>query len=58
MKKYAITFTIFIFISFSTHQLLAQSASCEEVKKENEYLKKALNILAPIKSATSNKNGL
>ena len=55
MKKYTITFTIFVFLSFSTQQLLAQSANCEEVKKENDYLKKALNILAPIKSATSNK---
>ncbi|QEC41516.1 hypothetical protein [Pseudobacter ginsenosidimutans] len=34
---------------------MAQSADCEEIKKENEYLKKALNILTPVKTATSKK---
>lgn len=35
--------------------MLGQSANCDEIKKENESLKKALNILAPIKTATSKK---
>jgi hypothetical protein len=48
MKK-----SIFILgLVLTTVSLWAQ-ASCEEVKKENEYLKKALNINSPIKNTTA-----
>jgi hypothetical protein len=55
MKKIAIAFLLLTVMFSSVQTLIAQSADCNEIKKENEYLKKALNILAPIKKATSNK---
>lgn len=44
---------IFIFLFLFTQKLSAQSPGCEEIKKENEYLKKALHILTPVKAVTS-----
>jgi hypothetical protein len=55
MKKIAIAFLFLTVMLSSVQTLIAQSADCDDIKKENEYLKKALNILAPIKTATSKK---
>lgn len=33
----------------------AQTTDCDDLKKENEYLRNALNILKPVQSATSSK---
>jgi hypothetical protein len=49
-------FLCFYFFFFLTSQsIFAQSSNCEDLKKENEYLKKALGILSPIKTVTANK---
>jgi hypothetical protein len=45
---------LFLSLVLTIANLFAQ-ASCEEVKKENEYLKKALNITNPIKTASGPK---
>jgi hypothetical protein len=50
MKKNFICFLVFF---IQTTLLYAQLENCEEVKKENEYLKKALNILQPKKTNTT-----
>ena len=50
MKKFII---LFVF-ALTAANLMAQP-NCEEVKKENEYLKKALNISIPIKTASGPK---
>ena len=50
MKK-VISFTVLIFTTIIT---FAQ-ASCDETKKENEYLKKALKITTPVKNASGSK---
>lgn len=39
---------------FLTRSLVAQT-SCEDLKKENDYLKKALSITTPIKAASGPK---
>jgi uncharacterized protein YcfL len=52
MKKYILAIvTTFILVGCLSCFSYAQS-SCDEVKKENEYLKKALKMLEPEKSQT------
>jgi hypothetical protein len=38
---------------FNVQTIFAQSVNCEDVQKENDYLKKALHILSPIKKVTA-----
>ena len=51
MKK-AISFTVLIFAT--TISMFGQ-ANCDETKKENEYLKKALKVNTPAKTASGSK---
>jgi hypothetical protein len=37
--------------------IFAQSVNCEEIQKENDYLKKALHILNPVKTVTAKNIG-
>jgi hypothetical protein len=55
MRKpiYSIFFSVIFLLSLQS--IFAQSSNCEDLKKENEYLKKALGILSPIKTVTVNK---
>src|SRR5688572_16671060 len=55
MTKSIITSTFLTFVCLFNLQAFAQSASCDELKKENEYLKKALSILTPVKTVTTDK---
>ena len=50
MKK-AIFLSVFL---LATTSIFAQ-VSCDELKKENDYLKKALNITTPVKTASGTK---
>lgn len=40
-------------VSLLFHQTLYAQAGCDDIKKENEYLKKALHITTPIKNAST-----
>lgn len=55
MKRITTAIVALAFVLCFAPVSIAQSADCEEIKKENEYLKKALNILTPVKTATSKK---
>ena len=55
MTKSIITSTFLTFVCLFNLQAFAQSANCDELKKENEYLKKALSILTPVKTVTTDK---
>lgn len=55
MRKniYSILFSVIFLLNIQS--IFAQSSNCEDLKKENEYLKKALDILTPIKIVTVSK---
>ena len=54
MKKNLINVIVGMITLMSTPALKAQS-NCDELKKENEYLKKALQVTTPTKTFTSSK---
>lgn len=54
MKNNSICVIIMMIILFSTTVSKAQ-INCDEVKKENAYLKKALKVTSPTKTITSSK---
>jgi hypothetical protein len=51
MRIITVLVTLFIFAS----QLSIAQTNCDELKKENEYLKKALQINTPAKTVTASK---
>lgn len=55
MKSCTYTAMILAMLFFNKQIIFAQSVNCEAIQKENEYLKKTLNILTPIKTVTANK---
>lgn len=54
MKRNFTYMIITMIMLFSVQALKAQT-NCEELKKENEYLKKALKVTTPVKTVTSGK---
>jgi hypothetical protein len=52
-NTYFLCFCVFLFLN--SQPIFAQSSNCDDLKKENEYLKKALGILSPLKTVTANK---
>jgi len=52
MRVTSVLATLFILTSF---QVLKAQTNCDELKKENESLKKSLQINTPTKTVTSNK---
>ncbi len=54
MRKKILLLATICFILFSITSN-AQTNNCEELKKENEYLKKAMRVTTPLKTITSSK---
>lgn len=52
MKK-SFPLTIVLIVLSSLQSAFAQSSNCDDIKKENEYLKKTLNLNKPIKEVKS-----